>query len=128
MLAQFPVSARLAAADIARARTWYQEKLGLAPEKEEMGGMALWYRSGATWFLLYQTESAGTAKNTVAGWEVKDIEAVMGSLRANGVTFEEYDFGEGMRTVDGLMLEPGGAKAAWFRDSEGNFLELTEAP
>lgn len=128
MLAQFPVSARLAAADIARARTWYQEKLGLAPEKEEMGGMALWYRSGATWFLLYQTETAGTARNTVAGWEVTGIEAVMRSLRSQGVVFEEYDFGEGMRTVDGLMLEPGGAKAAWFRDSEGNFLELTEAP
>lgn len=128
MLSNFPVSARLAAADIARARAWYEEKLGFVPDTEEMGGMALWYRSGATWFLLYQTESAGSAKNTVAGWEVTDIEEVMRSLRAHGVTFEEYDFGEGMRTVDGLMLEPGGAKAAWFRDSEGNFLELTEAP
>ena len=61
MLREFPMSARLAASDIARARAWYDEKLGLTPEKEEMGGAGLWYRSGATWFYLYQTATAGTA-------------------------------------------------------------------
>ena len=125
-LMDFPTSARVAATDIARARTWYEENLGLSPDKEEMGGMALWYRTAATWFLLYQTESAGTARNTVGGWEVTGIEELMDDLRARGVTFEEYDFGEGMRTVNGLMTIPPGSKAAWFKDSEGNTLELTE--
>ena len=120
------MSARVAAVDIGRARGWYDEKLGLVPSKEEMGGMALWYRTGATWFLLYQTESAGTAKNTVGGWEVTDIEELMDDLRARGVTFEEYDFGDGMKTVNGLMTIPPGFKTAWFRDSEGNTFELTE--
>jgi catechol 2,3-dioxygenase-like lactoylglutathione lyase family enzyme len=127
-LKDHPMSARIAATDIARARSWYEEKLGLAPDKEEMGGMALWYRTGATWFLLYQTDSAGTAQNTVGGWEVTGIEDLIQSLRSRGVTFEEYDFGEGMRTVDGLMTVPTGFRSAWFRDSEGNVLELTEAP
>ena len=126
MLGDFPMSARLAASDIGRARAWYEGKLGLTPEHEEMGGAGLWYRSGATWFYLYQTDSAGTAQNTVGGWEVKGIEAVMADLRSRGVTFEDYDFGE-MKTVDGL-LTIGGYKAAWFKDSEGNTLELTEAP
>lgn len=127
MLSAHPMSARLAASDIARARAWYQEKLGFSPEREEMGGAGLWYRSGETWFYLYQTDSAGTARNTVAGWEVGGIEALMGELRSKGVTFEEYDFGE-MRTENGLLSAPGGYKAAWFKDSEGNTLELTEVP
>jgi catechol 2,3-dioxygenase-like lactoylglutathione lyase family enzyme len=125
-LTDYPMSARVAATDIARARQWYEDKLGLVPSKEEMGGMALWYRTASSWFMLYQTESAGTARNTVGGWEVTGIEEVMADLRARGVTFEEYDFGEGMRTVNGLMTIPPGSKAAWFKDSEGNTLELTE--
>jgi catechol 2,3-dioxygenase-like lactoylglutathione lyase family enzyme len=125
MLEQFPVSARAAAIDLARARRWYADKLGLAPAMEDPNGV--WYRFGGdTWLYLYQTPSAGTAKNTIAGWSVKGIEAVMADLRSRGVVFEEYDFGE-MKTVDGL-LEMGGAKAAWFTDSEGNTYELTETP
>jgi catechol 2,3-dioxygenase-like lactoylglutathione lyase family enzyme len=123
MLRQFPISARAAAIDIDRARRWFEDKLGLVPDQTDPGG--LWYRFGGdTWLYLYGTPSAGTARNTIAGWAVKDIESVMASLRARGVTFEEYDFGE-MRTVDGL-IDFGGARAAWFKDSEGNVYELSE--
>jgi catechol 2,3-dioxygenase-like lactoylglutathione lyase family enzyme len=123
MLREFPMSARLAALDIGRARAWYEEKLGLAPEKEEMGGAGLWYRCAGTWFYLYQTDTAGTARNTVGGWEVDDLTSVVTGLRSRGVIFEDYDFGE-MKTVDGI-LSVGGYQAAWFKDSEGNTLELT---
>lgn len=126
-LGDFPMSARLGAVDIGRARAWYAEKLGLKPEKEEMGGMALWYRCAGTWFLIYQTGSAGTARNTVGGWEVKGLDSIMRQLRARGVRFEDYDFGE-MKTVDGVMIVPPGYRSAWFVDSEGNTLELTESP
>jgi catechol-2,3-dioxygenase len=123
MLAAFPISARAAASDLARARQWYQEKLGLEPEREDMGGV--WYRFGGdTWLYLYSTPSAGTAKNTIAGWQVQDITAVMADLRARGVVFEDYDFGE-LKTQNGLA-DFGVAKAAWFKDSEGNTYELTE--
>jgi catechol 2,3-dioxygenase-like lactoylglutathione lyase family enzyme len=123
MLERFPISARAAAIDLARARQWYSDKLGLTPEREDMGG--LWYRFGGdTWLYLYGTPSAGTAKNTIAGWAVKNIEAVMAELREHGVTFEDLDFGE-MKTVNGL-IDFGGDKAAWFKDSEGNTYELTE--
>lgn len=126
-LSDFPMSARLAAVDIGRARAWYAEKLGLEPQKEEMGGMALWYRCANTWFLLYQTDAAGTARNTVGGWEVDGLEEVMAELRSRGVEFQEYDLGE-MKTVDGVLAMPTGEKSAWFIDSEGNTLELTETP
>jgi catechol-2,3-dioxygenase len=122
-LSQFPISARAAASDLDRARQWYETRLGLVPEHEDPGGV--WYRfAGETWLYLYATPSAGTAQNTIAGWAVKDIESVMADLRERGVTFEQYDLGD-VRMVDGLA-DFGVAKAAWFKDSEGNTYELTE--
>jgi len=126
MLSEFPLMARLAASEIGRARTWYEQKLGLVPETEEMGGQVLYYQTGGTWFSVYQTAFAGTAKNTVAGWTVKGIESLMAELRGRGVVFNDYDFGE-IKTVDGLM-SMGGYKAAWFTDSEGNTIELSQVP
>jgi catechol 2,3-dioxygenase-like lactoylglutathione lyase family enzyme len=124
-LVAFPIHATAAAVDLERARRWYEEKLGLVPEAEDPGGV--WFRfAGDTWLYLYATASAGTAMNTIAGWTVSGIEAVMAGLRARGVVFEDYDFGE-VRTVDG-MVDFGGAKAAWFKDSEGNTYELSERP
>lgn len=123
MLGAFPIHATAAAADLGRARRWYEETLGLVPEREDPGGV--WYRfAGGTWLYVYGTPSAGTAKNTIAGWTVTGIESVMAQLRARGVVFEEYDFGE-WRTIDGLA-DFGMAKAAWFKDSEGNTFELSE--
>jgi catechol 2,3-dioxygenase-like lactoylglutathione lyase family enzyme len=122
-LQDFPIHATAAASDLDRARAWYAQKLGLVPEREDQGGA--WYRfAGDSWLYLYGTASAGTARNTIAGWTVKDIEAVMTGLRGRGVVFEDYDFGE-MKTVDGLA-DFDTAKAAWFKDSEGNTYELSE--
>jgi catechol-2,3-dioxygenase len=122
-LSGFPISARAAAIDLKRARRWYEERLGLVPEHEDPGGA--WYRfAGETWLYLYATPSAGTAQNTIAGWAVKDIEAVMADLRARGIAFEQYDLGD-IPMIDGLA-DFGAAKAAWFKDSEGNTYELTE--
>lgn len=122
MLDQFPIHATVAASDLERARRWYADTLGLTPEQEDGG---LWFRfAGDTWLLVYQTESAGTAQNTVAGWTVKDIEAVMAALRERGLEFEEYDM-PGMKTENGLATFET-AKNAWFKDSEGNTFELSE--
>ena len=123
MLTDFPIHATAAAMDLDRARGWYLDKLGLVPGREDPGGV--WYRfAGDTWLYLYATPSAGTAQNTIAGWTVRDIEAVMGDLRERGVLFDDYDMGE-LKTVDGLA-DFGMAKAAWFKDSEGNTYELSE--
>ena len=125
MLNDFPIHATAAAVDLDRARQWYEDRSGLIPEKQDEGGV--WYRfAGDTWLYLYGTPSAGTAKNTIAGWTVTGIEAVIADLRERGVVFEDYDFGE-FKTVDGLA-DFGAAKAAWFRDSEGNTFELSEVP
>jgi hypothetical protein len=73
-LNRFPVYAVLPASDFDRAKTWYREKLGLTPS-EEMGPNA-WYRcADGTWFILTISQYAGTARNTAAGFTVKDIES-----------------------------------------------------
>ncbi len=124
MLEEFPVHATVAASDIERAKTWYSEKLGLDPKKELMG--SLWFEfAPGTWLLVYQTEAAGTAKNTQAGWTVKELRSVVEALRGRGVVFEEYDFGE-IKTEDGVLTVPGMGSSAWFKDSEGNIFELSE--
>jgi catechol 2,3-dioxygenase-like lactoylglutathione lyase family enzyme len=124
MLEEFPIHATVAASDIARAKAWYREKLGLEPKKELMGN--LWYEfSPGTWLLVYQTEAAGTARNTQAGWTVKDLPSVVASLRERGLVFEDYDFGE-FKTEDGIMTVAGMGSSAWFKDSEGNIFELSE--
>jgi catechol 2,3-dioxygenase-like lactoylglutathione lyase family enzyme len=123
MLERFPVHAVAATSDLPAARSWYAEKLGLTPEREDPGGV--WYRfAGETWLYLYASASAGTARNTITGWTVTAIESVMAELRGRGVTFEEYDFGVA-KTVDGLV-DFGIARAAWFKDGEGNVFELSE--
>jgi catechol-2,3-dioxygenase len=123
-LGEFPVYAVLPASDFERAKAWYDEKLGLTPSEEAPGNA--WYRcAGGTWFILTQTSNAGTAQNTAAGFTVNEIETVMEDLRSRGVAFEEYDFGEMGRTESGLMTM-GNVKAAWFKDSEGNIVELSQ--
>jgi len=123
--AEMGVGAMLAAADLARARAWYADKLGLEPlhylPNEEMV-----FRQGATHFSVYQTESAGTAKNTVAVWRVDDLRTEVAALRSRGVAFGDYEIGDA-RTVDGIYTDPDdGSLAAWFTDSEGNTLGLVE--
>jgi catechol 2,3-dioxygenase-like lactoylglutathione lyase family enzyme len=123
MLSNSPIIASLPAADIDRARAWYEEKLGLKPSRERPDGLI--YDCGAgTQFLLYPTSFAGTAENTLAAWRVDDIQAEMSDLRARGVVFEEYDF-PGLKTVDGVADFEGG-KGAWFKDSEGSILALNQ--
>jgi catechol 2,3-dioxygenase-like lactoylglutathione lyase family enzyme len=119
------VGAMLAAVDLVRARTWYANKLGLEPlhylPDEEMV-----YRQGATHFSVYQTESAGTARNTVAVWRIDDLRAEAAALRSHGVEFGDYEIG-GIKTIDGILVDPDdGSLLAWFSDSEGNTLGLVE--
>jgi catechol 2,3-dioxygenase-like lactoylglutathione lyase family enzyme len=116
--------AMLAATDLARARAWYAEKLGLEPLHAYPEEVV--YRQGATHFSIYATPSAGTAKNTVAVWRVDDLRREVADLRSRGVVFNDYDFGD-FKTIDGIYADPDdGTLSAWFTDSESNILGLVE--
>lgn len=115
----------LPAASLQRARAWYAEKLRLEPVMDLEGGLI--YQTAGGMFLVYETPSASTARNTAAGWVVDDLDATMAELRGRGVAFEDYDIVDGPTTVDGVATSTSG-RAAWFKDSEGNILSLTELP
>ena len=121
-----PMNATLPAADMARAKEWYRNKLGMKPIEESPMGEAM-YETGGTRFVLYPSQFAGTNQATAAGFMVDDFDATVAELRSNGVVFEEYDFGDGMATVDGVIALPDGGKGAWFKDSEGNILGIAQA-
>lgn len=121
MLGNAKMAAMLSASDLGRAKAWYAEKLDLKPVEENDGG--LWYETGSTRWLLYQSGFAGTNKATSAGFLVDDVEATVAELRGRGVEFQEYDMPD-FKTVDGVATTPDGTKAAWFIDSEGNIVSI----
>jgi predicted enzyme related to lactoylglutathione lyase len=123
-----PMFASLPAHDINRAKRWYEEKLELTPMLD-LGDGGLLYNTGGSQWLIYQTPAAGTGKQTVGGFVVPDIDETMRDLRAKGVTFEDYAMGDqGPTTENGVARDPNGGAAAWFTDSEGNILALTQLP
>ena len=120
MLSDWNVITMIPAADLERARQFYEEKLDLRPGRQVPGMQ--FYNSGGAEFALYATEFAGTGKQTVMAWETRDLDREMGRLRSRGIEFEEYDM-PGLRTVNGVAMLSG-ARSAWFRDSEGNTLGI----
>jgi catechol 2,3-dioxygenase-like lactoylglutathione lyase family enzyme len=123
---EFTLYAALPASDIDRAKAWYSEKLGAEPVETGPGG-ELRYDIGGTRFGLYASAFAGTNQATAAMLAVSDFDTARAELRSRGVVFEDYDFGDDFRTVDGVLEGPNGEKAAWFKDSEGNILGLASS-
>ena len=121
MLNDSRVDANIPASDLARARDFYADKLGLSPTRE-LGGEVLMYRtSGGTAFQVYRTDYAGQAGHTIAQWHVDDIESEVHDLKAKGVTFEVYDM-PGVTWDGEIAAMEGLGRAAWFKDSEGNIM------
>jgi catechol 2,3-dioxygenase-like lactoylglutathione lyase family enzyme len=110
-------------ANVARARKFYEEKIGLVAKEEYAGGVV--YECGdGSWVFMYPSAGAGTSRASTAFWAVNDVVAEVAALRKRGVVFEEYDM-PGLKTVNGIATG-GGAKTAWFKDSEGNILAISQ--
>src|SRR5262245_27554687 len=124
MLQKSPMYAYIPAKDLVRARKFYEEKLGFQPKEEGAAGVVYEFAEHTSCF-MYPTPNAGTSKASQAFWQVEDVEREVAELQARGVTFEEYDLPD-MKTRDGIATA-GGAKAAWFKDTEGNILALIQS-
>src|ERR1700674_2195647 len=119
MLQNFPFYAYIPAKNVARARRFYEDKLGFRPKREAAGGVI--YEVGEkTACFLYPTLTARTSLASQAFWQVDDVEREVAELKARGVEFEDYDM-PGEKSPSGVVTA-GGAKAAWFKDCEGNIL------
>jgi catechol 2,3-dioxygenase-like lactoylglutathione lyase family enzyme len=112
--------------DVDRARSFYEGVLGLrfvgGPRAD--GSFEYECGSGTRLFTYPTAENAGKSPATLAAWQVHDIEATAKALRDKGVALEDYDL-PGLRTQRAIATLPGG-KALWFKDPDGNILNVFE--
>ncbi len=122
MLDSSNVYATIPAQDLERAKSYYADTLGLKPAEERPEGVR--YVCGEGQFLLFESSGEPSGAHTQVAFLVQDVEATVAQLRQNGVVFEEYDM-PGIKTEGGIA-EIAGGKGAWFKDSEGNLLNIAE--
>jgi catechol 2,3-dioxygenase-like lactoylglutathione lyase family enzyme len=121
MLGEHPITPVLLATDLAAAREFYHDKLGLKILTEDEN--AITFRCGGGTHLDVTKSTVGTADSqTQASWQVNDIRAEVAELRARGVKVEDYDM-PGLKTEDGIA-DLGFAWAAWIVDPGKNALGI----
>ena len=114
--------ANLAVKDLEAARKFYEGVLGFSQVDEE-GGELIVYKSGKTVFNVYRSDYAGTNQATAVTWDVGDrVAEIAEALAAKGIEFEHYDM-PGMRR-EGDVHIAGDMKVAWFKDPDGNILNI----
>lgn len=124
MLANAPVTTILPVMDLNRARDFYERKLGMRPAGLRPDGKFVYKCAGGAIIALFPKPGGTKADHTAVSFQVSDINAAIRELKRNGVVFEDYDL-PGLKTVDHVCVL-GAEKAAWFKDTEGNYLCIHE--
>lgn len=124
MLTNAQVTTMLPVKDLNRAREFYEKKLGLKPLGLQQDGKFLFAGGTGGVIALFPKPEGTKAEHTAVSFQVQDIEREIRDLGQRGVVFENYDF-PGLKTVNHVCVL-GSEKAAWFKDTEGNYLCLHE--
>ena len=122
MLGKAKLVAFAATTDVARAKSFYEDVLGL--ELVEETPFALVFDANGTMLRVTPVPKLVVAPYTVLGWDVKDITATVRALNKAGVKCERYPGMEQDKL--GIWTSPSGAQIAWFKDPDGNTLSVTE--
>jgi len=122
-LKSYKVGTAVPVSDMARAREFYEGKLGLEPG-EQNDEMATYECGEGTGLFVYVSEHAGSNKATLAGFEVPDFDDVRAKLADSGIEFERYDDESGVKTDDDGVFDGPGFRAAWFKDPDGNIFAI----
>jgi len=122
MLGNFDIVAFVATTDLARARGFYGDTLGLTLIAEDP--YACTFDAHGTTLRVTLVGEATIAPYTVLGWSVPEIAATVDTLVSLGVVFERF---EAMEQDDlGVWHAPSGARVAWFKDPDGNVLSVSQ--
>ena len=122
MLGDIDAAANIAVKNLDAAKKFYEDTLGLKQVGAE-GQELIVFRSGTSTIYVYESQYAGTNQATAITWVVgEDIENVIRRLKDKGVTFEHYDIPD--MTREGDVHVGGNMKVAWFKDLDGNLLNL----
>lgn len=123
MLRDIDATPMIAVKDIGAAKDFYGGILGLEPARADQEEGMILYKSGATAFLVYESEYAGTNEANALAWSVGDaFDSIVEGLRSKGVTFEHYDL-PGLR-LEGDIHVAENFRAVWFKDPDGNILHI----
>ncbi len=123
MLNEAQVMPTIPVVDLERAMKFYEERLGLRPAGPATPDGVMYECGGGTHVYLFP-RAPTKADHTVASFVVDDLEVAVQALRARGIVFEEYDFPD-FKTVGGIATLRT-EKAAWFKDTEGNILAVSQ--
>jgi catechol 2,3-dioxygenase-like lactoylglutathione lyase family enzyme len=122
MLSDKDAAANIAVKNLETARKFYEDILGLTQVGAE-GEELIVYKSGNSTINVYRSQYAGTNKATAVTWAVgDDVEGVVRTLKTKGVTFEHYDMPDTTREGDVHVF--GDMKVVWFKDPDGNILNI----
>ena len=125
-LAGRKVEPTIAVSDMAKAREFYEGKLGLSGARDLPDGGVRYQSGDGTSLHIYPSpRNAGKTQATLAHWDVADTEATVRELTEKGVTFERYDL-PGLKTDERGIATLGGVKVAWFKDPDGNIVSVSE--
>jgi len=122
MLAASKLISFVATKDAAKARSFYEQALGLSFVSDSP--FAMEFDANGTMLRIQKVQELLPAKHTVLGWQVADIQAEIVALVRSGVAFERYGFLS--QDDHGVWTAPSGAKVVWFKDPDGNTLSLTQ--
>jgi len=126
MLANNKAFSGFAVDDIAKAREFYGETLGLRVDVlDEEHGLLRLDLAGDRETLVYQKPDFTPATYTILNFEVDDIDEAVDGLSGRGVTFERY---EGFEQDEKGISRGNGPNIAWFKDPAGNILSVLQQP
>lgn len=109
--------------DLERSKQFYGGTLGLTLLHENPFS-ARYDAGGGSQLSIFRRPPTKT-EHTLAHFEVDDIVAAVGDLKANGVRFQEYS--EGPLKTTNSIAQVGPNRAAWFTDPDGRTLGLMQA-
>jgi len=122
MLADSTAVANVAVRDLDVAKRFYADVLGLPEIGRQMEDLVI-YRSGNSTLNVYRSQFAGTNKATAVTWAIGDaFDRTVDALKEKGVRFERYDMPGAKR--DGDVHVFGEVRVVWFKDPDGNLLNL----
>lgn len=124
MLSDHSPTPTIAVKDLATARAFYEDTLGVTPKTENSEGIL--YGAGSGSFFVYRSEFAGSNKATAMSFMLptEAFDSEVATLRDRGVSFQTFD-APGLEWNDGVAsMEDGQIKSVWFTDPDGNILNI----
>jgi catechol 2,3-dioxygenase-like lactoylglutathione lyase family enzyme len=119
MLSNSKAFSGFAVADVAQAKAFYGDTLGLDVSEEH--GLLTLHLAGDRPTIVYPKPDHEPANYTILNFPVDDVEAAVDELTSRGVQFERY---EGFPQDEKGIMRGHGPDIAWFKDPSGNVLSV----